>query len=132
MRFIALRWLAASRSCVALLAVLSFVFGPVAFGSTKPRYGGTLRVEFLAQTISMDPRTWKAGSREFGTNERVAALAFDRLISVDNYGRFVGQLATEWSHDAAARRWQFALRAGVKFSDGTALTAADAAAALAT
>ncbi len=102
-----------------------------AFGSTKPRYGGTLRVEFLAQTISIDPRAWKAGSREFATNERLAALVFDRLVSVDNYGRFVPQLATEWSHDAASRRWQFALRVGVKFSDGSALSAADAAAALA-
>jgi ABC-type transport system substrate-binding protein len=123
-----LRWLAASKGFAALLTIL--VCAQASFGSTKPRYGGTLRVEFLAQSISIDPRTWKAGSREFGANERLAALVFDRLVSVDSYGRFVGQLATEWSHDAFSRRWQFALRAGVKFSDGTALTAADAAAAL--
>jgi ABC-type transport system substrate-binding protein len=127
MRFIALRWLVASKGGVALLTVL--VCAQASFGSTKPRYGGTLHVEFLAQSISFDPRTWKPGSREFGTNERLAALMFDRLVSVDSYGRFVGQLATEWSHDASARRWQFTLRAGVKFSDGVTLTAADAAAA---
>lgn len=129
MRFIALRWPVVSKRLFALLSIL--IFATAAFCSTKPRYGGTLRVEFLTQSISIDPRTWKAGSREFATNERVAALVFDRLVSVDNYGRFVPQLATEWSHDAASRRWQFALRAGVKFSDGSVLTSADAAAALA-
>jgi len=129
MRFIALRWPVVNKRLFALLSI--FIFGMAAFGSTKPRYGGTLRVEFLAQTISIDPRTWKTGSREFATNERLAALVFDRLVSVDNYGRFIPQLATEWSHDAASRRWQFTLRAGVKLSDGTALTAAEAAGALA-
>ncbi|MBS1840520.1 MAG: hypothetical protein JSS69_14370 [Acidobacteria bacterium] len=129
MRFIALRWPAVNKRISALLSI--FIFATAAFGSVKPRYGGALRVEFLAQTISMDPRAWKAGSRELGTNERLAALVFERLVLVDNYGRFVPQLATEWSHDGASRRWQFTLRAGVKFSDGSALTAADAAAALA-
>ena len=128
MRSIALRWPVVSKRLLALISI--FVFATAASGSTKPRYGGTLRVEFLAQTISIDPRGWKAGSREFATNERLAALVFDRLVSVDSYGRFLPQLATEWSHDAASRRWQFTLRAGVKFSDGTALTAAEAAAAL--
>jgi ABC-type transport system substrate-binding protein len=123
-----LRWPAANRAGVALLTIL--VCAQASFGSTKPRYGGTLRVEFLAQSISIDPRTWKAGSREFGTNERLAALVFDRLVSIDSYGRFVGQLATEWSHDASSRRWQFALRPSVKFSDGTTLTAAYVVAAL--
>lgn len=64
------------------------------------------------------------------TAEKLGALVYDRLVALDNYGRFQPQLAAEWSHDAAFKRWQFALRAGVKFSDGSALTAADVAAAL--
>src|SRR4030088_1372974 len=60
----------------------------------------------------------------------MGALVFDRLVALDNYGRFQPQLAAEWSHDAAFKRWQFTLRANVKFSDGTALSAPDAAAAL--
>jgi ABC-type transport system substrate-binding protein len=129
MRSIALRWPAGSKRVVALLAI--FLSASAAIASTKPRYGGTLRVEFLAQSISLDPRTWKPGSREFATNERLAALVFDRLISLDNYGRFTPELATEWSHDVSSRHWQFTIRQGVRFSDGTSLTAADAAAALA-
>ena len=129
MRFIASRWRVASRRFIALVVLP--VFACASLASTKPRHGGTLRVEFLAQSVSLDPRTWKAGSRDFGTNERLAALVFDRLISLDNYGRFKPQLATEWSHDPSFHRWQFALRTDVKFSDGTPLTATEAAAALA-
>src|SRR5215468_6897102 len=128
MRFIALRWLAASERLVALLSIF---LAASSFASTKPRYGGVLRVELLASSATIDPRTWKAGSRDFGTNERLAALVFDRLVALDNYGRFVPQLATEWSHDSSFKRWQFVLRGDAKFSDGAYLAANDAANALA-
>src|SRR5208283_4145296 len=39
-------------------------------------------------------------------------------------------LAIEWSHDAAAKNWQFKLRPGVMFSDGSLLTSTDVVAAL--
>ena len=87
-------------------------------------------MELHAQTVSLDPREWKTGTTATATNEKLAALVFDRLVALDNYGRFQPQLATEWSHDAAFKRWQFTLRANVKFSDGTALSAPDAATAL--
>jgi MarR-like DNA-binding transcriptional regulator SgrR of sgrS sRNA len=67
---------------------------------------------------------------ESATDEKMGALVFDRLVALDNYGRFQPQLATEWSHDAAFKRWQFTLRANVKFSDGSVLNATDVAAAL--
>ena len=98
--------------------------------SSEPRYGGTLRVELSATGVTLDPRTWPLGSLESATNEKLASLVFERLVALDNYGRFQPVLATKWSHDAANRRWQFAIRAGVKFSDGVTLTAADVAAAL--
>ncbi|HKV26347.1 MAG TPA: ABC transporter substrate-binding protein [Candidatus Acidoferrum sp.] len=95
-----------------------------------PHYGGTLRLEMSAASISMDPRQWKVGSLEAAANEKLAALVFERLVSLDNYGRFQPALATEWSHDASYRRWQFAIRSGVKFSDGSELQGADVVAAL--
>ena len=91
MRSIALRSLAGNRRLAALLSL--FVLASASFASTKPRYGGVLRVELLATSAILDPRAWKPGSREFATNERLAALVFDRLIALDNYGRFVPQLA---------------------------------------
>jgi len=129
MRFIELRWRAGCKRLVVLATVLLFVCNVQA--TTKPRAGGVLRVEFLANSVTLDPRAWKPGSRDFATNERLASLVFDRLVALDNYGRFVPQLSTEWTHDASFHRWQFTIRADAKFSDGTQLTAADAAAALA-
>lgn len=128
MRSIEFRWPAASKLFCGIVALL--LAGSIAFASTKPRYGGVLRVELLAPSVSLDPRAWKVGSRDFSANERLAVLVFDRLVAVDNYGRFVPQLATEWTHDAAFRRWQFTIRNGVKFSDGALLTAGEVAHAL--
>jgi hypothetical protein len=87
-------------------------------------------VEVRTMSVSLDPRQWKAGTAEFATDEKMGALVFDRLVALDNYGRFQPQLATDWSHDMAFKRWQFTLRTNVKFSDGSVLNAADAAAAL--
>ncbi|MGB7625726.1 MAG: ABC transporter substrate-binding protein, partial [Candidatus Acidiferrum sp.] len=99
-------------------------------GAVNPRYGGTLRIEVRAGSVSLDPREWQAGSLEAAANEKLAALVFERLVALDNYGRFQPVLATEWSHDASEKRWEFAIRAGVKFSDGSALTPEEVAAAL--
>jgi peptide/nickel transport system substrate-binding protein len=98
--------------------------------STSPRYGGVLRIELQAVRVSLDPRGWKEGSTEAAREMKLAGLIFERLVDLDNYGRFQPVLATEWSHDAGFKRWQFTLRNSVRFSDGTALSAADVVAAL--
>lgn len=128
MRFIGSLYHARIKS--AVFAALALVLLPFARASRWPQYGGTLRVELRAAAVSLDPRQWKAGSAELATNEKLGALVYDRLMALDNYGRFQPQLATEWSHDAAFKRWQFTLRANVKFSDGTALSSRDIVAAL--
>jgi peptide/nickel transport system substrate-binding protein len=119
---------------LSLAAISVSVF--VLFGQSRclatqhPRYGGTLRVELNVTAISLDPREWKTGSFATAENEKLAALVYDRLLTLDDYGRFQPVLATEWSHDAAFKNWQFKLRAGVRFSDGTALSPRDVAMAL--
>jgi peptide/nickel transport system substrate-binding protein len=122
-------WLAGAEF-LALLLVLASATPPQAGASTRPQYGGTLRIELHAAALNLDPRQWTEGTPESAASEQLAALVFDRLISLDNYGRFQPQLATDWTHDASFRRWQFTLRSGVEFSDGSALTPADVAAAL--
>jgi len=127
MRFIASRLFAAiSGACFAA----QFLFTAPAAATAQPRYGGTLRVELHTASVSLDPRTWSVGSLETATNEKLAGLIFERLLELDNYGHFQPVLATEWSHDASTRRWQFVLRAGVRFSDGTLLTPNDVVVAL--
>lgn len=98
--------------------------------ATHPRYGGTLRVEVHAAAIAFDPRQWQVGSLDTATNEKLAELLFERLVALDNYGRFQPVLATEWSHDSSNKRWRFVIRDGVKFSDGSTLGAEDVVAAL--
>jgi len=121
------RWLAG----ISALAVALTLAAALRAESTKrPRYGGTLRVQLRAASLSLDPREWKAGSVAAADSERLGALVYDRLVTLDEYGRFQAGLATEWSHDVGAKNWQFKIRAGVKFSDGTALTAKDVVAAL--
>jgi peptide/nickel transport system substrate-binding protein len=124
-----LRWPAQFRSAFCCgVATVFFVAG--ALCAARPRYGGVLRVELRALSVTLNPRRWKPGSSEYATNQRLAELIFDRLVSLDNYGRFQPQLATDWSHDSSAKRWQFTLRQGVKFSDGSLLAPGDVVAAL--
>ena len=127
MRFIRSRWLAG----ISVLALALTLAAPNWAGATKrPRYGGTLRVQLHVANLSLDPREWKAGSVTVADSERLGSLVYDRLVTLDEYGRFQPALAVEWSHDAAAKNWQFKIRSGVKFSDGSALTAKDVVTAL--
>ena len=123
MRFTKSRWLAAISAAVVALAS----FGAQA---ATPRYGGTLHVKLRASSVSLDPHEWIPGSLSSAASEKLASLVYDRLVTLDDHAKFQPALATEWSHDAASRNWQFKLRSGVRFSDGSVLTPADAVASL--
>jgi ABC-type transport system substrate-binding protein len=125
MRSTTLRWLAAISLTLFSLPAVS-----TTHATKRPRYGGTLRVMLRATSISLDPREWQPGSPSTAQNEQLAVLVFDRLLSLDDYGRFQPALATAWSHDASMHSWQFKLRPGVKFSDGTSLTPSEVITAL--
>src|SRR5438128_1877179 len=75
---------------------------------------------------SYDPRSLDpALSTDVPTGEMVT-LAFDGLTQFDPDGRLLPALADRWTtgRDASGRRDVFHLRPGVKFHDGTPLTAA--------
>jgi peptide/nickel transport system substrate-binding protein len=125
MRFTESRWLVATKTAFLLLLAATS-----ASATKRPQYGGTLRIELHLPTASLDPRVWTSGSMFTAQDEKLAALIYDRLVTLDEYGRFQSALAIEWSHDASLKNWQFRLRPGVKFSDGTALTPKEVVAAL--
>ncbi|HTZ47183.1 MAG TPA: ABC transporter substrate-binding protein [Verrucomicrobiae bacterium] len=102
----------------------------LALATKHPHYGGTLRIELQLAKVSLDPREWKPGTLSAGENSKLAALVYDRLLTLDDYGRFQPNLATDWSHDPAFKTWQFKIRPGVKFSDASPLTAKEVASAL--
>lgn len=87
-------------------------------------------MEMSARVNSMDPRDWYLGAADSDAAERLLTLVFDRLVELDDAGRAEPALAIAWQHDANSTHWQFLLRDGVKFHDGTRLTPELAVAAL--
>jgi peptide/nickel transport system substrate-binding protein len=98
-----------------------------AYGSSRPRYGGTVRILLHDKVTSLDP---VSDDDHPSTRDRLAALAFETLTEVDAQGRLRPNLSATWHADQAKRVWQFRLRLA-NFQDGTVLTAADVAASLA-
>lgn len=90
-----------------LLAALAAV---PALARTRPHYGGTLHVE-----IAGDP--WQ------GSDVLARRLVFDGLTLLDANGQVQPALAVSWRSDDGDRRWEFRLRPGVHFHDGSPLTA---------
>jgi peptide/nickel transport system substrate-binding protein len=122
-----------SKSCLAIVLLLTL--GAIATvsnaaASTRPKFGGTLRVQMHARIATIDPRRWPVDSEQAAATDRLASLVFDRLVHFDDHGMAQPALAISWQHDAQAKRWQFRLREGVKFSDGAPLTPEAAALAL--
>ncbi|MFI5111669.1 MAG: ABC transporter substrate-binding protein [Terriglobales bacterium] len=109
-----MRLLAASSLAVLLLI-------SAAWAETRPRYGGTLRVEMRAAPPSLDPAVQATGDDPGFA--QIAPLVYDTLARLDPSGRPMPSLASSWQQESE-HRWRFTLRAGVRFSDGSALTPA--------
>ncbi len=132
MKSIPLRFLAAASLLVGqafqpVLLALSSVAPAIA--STRPRYGGTLRVQLSARVASLDPAEAPMESSEAIARQRLLNLAFDPLVRLDANGLPEPGLVLSWKSDAAAKRWEFTLRSSVKFHDGTLLAPSDVVAA---
>jgi ABC-type transport system substrate-binding protein len=112
MRHSAYRYLAASS--LALAAVLGRA-------ATRPRYGGTLRLEVQATVASLHPPE-RPNITEAAALNKLRDLVYDRLVRLDRRGQPAPALALAWERDEQAQRWGFKLRPGVKWQDGTPLT----------
>lgn len=95
----------------------------IAAAATRPHYGGTLRVPLQSAPSTLDIPV-NAATADYWDSTRVLALVTDNLVSMDARGRPQPALAIAWQNDSSARHWQFTLRRGVKFHDGSALSAA--------
>src|SRR5690349_1894962 len=117
MKRIGWQWLAASS--VLLVSLTQ--------AETRPQYGGTLHVAMRAAPTTLDPAD---RSQESFGGRSVTSLLFDTLVVIDDSGRAKPSLAEAWQSSRGNQRWEFRLRQGVKFADGTPLTADIAAASL--
>jgi peptide/nickel transport system substrate-binding protein len=133
MRHIAFPFPAGNKPPLALAVILLFGVMVGATGSTastRPSYGGTLHIQINERIPTIDPRLWPADSGEAAAADRIDSLIFDRMIRLDDHGTSEPALAVSWQHDAQSKRWEFRLRNGVKFTDGSPLTPEIAALAL--
>jgi peptide/nickel transport system substrate-binding protein len=81
-----------------------------AWGRTRPHYGGTLRVEIAGDGFTSPDAT-------------ALHLLLDGLTRFGSDGSVHPALATSWKSEDSGHRWEFALRPGVQFHNGAALTA---------
>jgi len=117
MRLIAFPWI-----------VISSVLIATATAATHPHYGGTLHVQMGRAVSSLDP----ADSNQANTlaARNVFSLMFDTLVVLNDRGQPQPALAILWQAEPGNQRWQFVLRPGVTFSDGTPMTPEVVAASL--
>src|SRR5215475_3357797 len=87
-----------------------------------PRRGGVLLAAIAADAPSLDPHQ----EQTFATMQLVAPL-YSTLIQIDpqNYPKLTGDAASEWKIAPDGLTYTFKIRPGIRFHDGSSLTAAD-------
>jgi ABC-type transport system substrate-binding protein len=110
MRLTGLRLLVGS----SLLCALS------ARGAVRPHYGGTLHVEMRTAPMSLDPA--ESNQPDWPGSRNLFSLLFETLVSLDEESKPEPALASSWQAEPGNQRWQFFLRHGITFQDGTAVT----------
>src|SRR5262245_59221171 len=87
-----------------------------------PRRGGILLAVIAADAPSLDPHQ----EQTFATIE-VVAPCYSTLLQFDpyDYPKIIGDVATDWKIAPDGLTYTFKLRDGIRFHDGSPLTAAD-------
>jgi peptide/nickel transport system substrate-binding protein len=98
------------------LGLISLVSAAAA--ATRPHYGGTVRVEMQSAPATLDLPAFSTPA-DYLDMARVLSLVGDTLVKIDAEDRPQPALALAWQSDSTARHWQFTLRPGVKFHDGS-------------
>jgi peptide/nickel transport system substrate-binding protein len=115
MRRIAYQFLAA----ISLLVAAS----SISAAETRPHYGGTLRV-MLQSAPSALGLSVNATPSDYWEMARTLSLIGDTLVRLDAQDRPEPGLAVSWESDPGGHHWQFTLRRGIKFHDGSAASPA--------
>src|SRR5438128_3785027 len=107
---------------VLALAVLVASAVTAVNAAETPRRGGILLAVIGADPPSLDPHQ----ESTFATLQLVAPL-YSTLLQTDPYvyPKIIGDAATEWKISPDGLTYTFKIRPGIKFHDGSPLTAAD-------
>src|SRR5213593_1292066 len=106
--------------CVLLASLV--VVAPATVQAETPRRGGVLLAAIAADAPSLDPHQ----EQTFATMQPVAPL-YSTLLQVDpySYPNVIGDVASEWKIAPDGLTYTFRIRPGIRFHDGSPLTAAD-------
>ena len=105
-------------SARAAILAASVVFAPLA------GHAQDLTIGLAASTTSMDPQFYVVGP-----NSAMARNIFDGLVNQDDKQQLQPALAVSWTA-VDETTWEFKLREGVKFHDGSDFTAEDVVASI--
>lgn len=114
------------RGAVALAIAATLAFAgcaPAAEGDgagDTPTAGGTLTYGRLASANDLDLHTQITANNAFAIDK-----IFETLVSFDEQGKIIDWLAESHEISEDGKTYTFTLREGLKFSDGTAVTAGD-------
>ena len=106
----ALRNLVRLTIAIAVVSWLPFV---------SPSVAQELKIAVAADVTSIDPHFFN-----LFPNNNIAEHIFDKLVQMDPDSKMIPGLATSWK-TVDDKTWEFKLRKGVKFHDGSELTAED-------
>src|SRR5216684_3116565 len=109
-------WIRQRLQCAALMTLM--IASANASAETRPHYGGTLRVMMQSAPNALDLPA-NATPADYWDTARTLSLIGDTFVKLDALGRPQPALAIAWQSDPSARHWQFTLRRGVKFHDGS-------------
>jgi peptide/nickel transport system substrate-binding protein len=114
---------ACSRFVQSVAAILAVAFAAMCAGQAAPRLPGE-----LAWTIGYDPKTFDPAKVDDQESELVRYLTAGVLLRFNRSTQKVEpQLAESWNLSPDGKTVVFKLRTGLHFSDGSSLTARDAA-----
>lgn len=109
---------------VILLTVVMLVglWAALAVAQEQPRRGGVLRVALAADPPSLDAHQ----EQTFAVTQPMSAV-YNNLVVLDphSYPKVIGDVAKSWQILDNHLTYRFTLNEGIKFHDGSELTAAD-------
>ncbi len=106
-----------------LMALVIFcVWAGPSVAQEKPQYGGT-----LIFAVGEEPPTYDAHRESTFAVIHPTRSHYNLLLNYDqeNYPKIVGELAESWTISPDSKTYTFKIRKGVKFHDGSPLTARD-------
>jgi peptide/nickel transport system substrate-binding protein len=107
---------------LTVVMLIGLAVAPLATAQEQPRRGGILKVALAADPPSLDAHQ----EQTFAVTQPMSAV-YNNLLVLDphNYPKVIGDVAKSWTVLDDHLTYRFVLHEGIKFHDGSSLTAAD-------